>query len=81
MQQFIKRFNNWLCHNRLTASETKTKLMLFTPCQKPSDIPVIMFQGSSLEWVKEIIYLGVLIDDALLLRGHIRYVISKLSIV
>ena len=81
MQQFINRLNNWLSHNRLTASESKTKLMLFTPCRKPSDMPVIIFQRSPLEWVKEIRYLGVLIDDGLLFRGHIRYVISKLSII
>ena len=55
--------------------------MLSTPCQKPSDMSVIMFQGSFLEWVKEIKYLGVLIDDGLLFKGHIRYVIFKLSIV
>ena len=36
---------------------------------------------SSLQWVKDIKYLRVLLDNRLLFRGHIRYVISKLSIV
>ena len=37
---------------KLTASQSKKKLKLFTLCQKPPDMPVIVFQGSSLEWVK-----------------------------
>ena len=49
MQQFIKRLNNWLCNNRLTAREFKTKLMLFTSYQKPPDMPAIIFKGSFLE--------------------------------
>ena len=81
MQSFIGRLSVWLNDNRLTAHEDKTKLMLFTPCQKPPLLPSIIFNRTILEWVDEIKYLGIIIDTKLQFKSHINFVENKLSII
>ena len=65
MQHFLYVLSSWLTKNRLTASETKTKLMMFTPCIKPVILPTVLFNGHPLEWGNDIKYLGITIDDKL----------------
>ena len=65
MQHFLYVLSSWLTKNRLTASETKTKLMMFTPCIKPVILPTVVFNGHPLEWVNDIKYLGITIDNKL----------------
>ena len=49
VQQFLPRLANWLINNKLTADETKTNLMIFSPCAKPHVMPVFHFNDRVLE--------------------------------
>ena len=81
MQNFITTLSSWLTDNRLTANENKTKVMLFSPCNLPSPMPTLSFNGTPLEWVDEFRYLGVYIDNKLRFKKHIEMVTNKLSII
>ena len=63
MSQLIGELSEWLVNNKLVANVNKTKLMMFTP--RPVDLPDIDFNGTVLEWVSSIRYLGIVIDDKL----------------
>jgi hypothetical protein len=78
MERFISRLSSWLVSNRLVAHESKTKLMLFTP-RPVADLPNIRFFGTVLEWVDDIKYLGVILDNKLSFSKQIDLVSQKLS--
>ena len=52
--------------------------MLFTPRPTPN-LPGITFDGVNLEWVKEIKYLGLIIDNRLSFASHVDSLCSRLS--
>ena len=81
IQLFANRLSSWLNKNRLTPSETKTKLMLVTPSRKPQTMPIILFNENILEWVDEIKYLGIIIDNKLTFKQQVDYVVNRLSVV
>ena len=61
---YLNALSSWLTKNRLTASETKTKLIMLTPCIKPVILPTVVFNGHP-KWVNDIKYQGITIDDQL----------------
>ena len=65
MQHFFNALSSWLTKNKLTASETKIKLMMFPRCIKPVILPTVLFNGHPLEWGNDIKYLGITIDEKL----------------
>ena len=81
IQLFANQLSSWLNKNRLTPSETKTKLMLVTPSRKPQTMPIILFNENILEWVDEIKYLGIIIDNKLTFKQQVDYVVNRLSVV
>ena len=81
VQLFSKRLSLWLQKNRLTPSESKTRLMHVSPYRKPITMPEILFNDNVLEWVDQIKYLGIIIDNKLTFKPHVDYVLGKLSAV
>ena len=79
MQTFLYKLGDWLRMNKLTANESKTKLMLFTPRVKPSLLPPILFNGHPLQWVNEIRYLGIILDQNLKFDRHINDLLLTLN--
>ena len=70
----------WLACNKLTINIKKTKFMVFQPPKKPSvHNPIIKINECSLEKVKDIKFLGVMVDDKLNWKKHISYVKCKIS--
>ena len=65
-------------NNKLVPNVSKTKLMLITP-RPAADLPDIFFDGSKLEWVSNMKYLGVVIDNKLNFSLQADEVYRKLS--
>ena len=75
----INNLSKWLNNNRLIPNINKTKLMLITP-KKIKVLPDIMFDGVKLEWVDQIKYLGITLDNRLSFGPHVDIICNKLSI-
>ena len=78
IKQLIKELTEWLKNNKLVANVKKTKLMMITP-RPCNDLPHIYFNGTKLEWVSSIKYLGVVIDNKLSFVPHATEVFTKIS--
>ena len=78
LNQLINQLSEWLLNNKLIANVSKTKLMVFTP-KHIKDLPDIYFNNEILEWVTNIKYLGMIIDNDLSFISHSRQVFRKLS--
>ena len=74
----IDNLSLWLRNNRLVANLNKTKLMLITT-RKVELLPDIHFNGTLLEWVDHIRYLGIILDSKLNFNQHVNKVCSDLS--
>ena len=74
----IKNLSGWILENKLTVNVDKTKLMIFSPRQI-HNLPVIYYNGIVIEWVKDIEYLGITIDENLSFVPHVKKVNKKLS--
>lgn len=61
---------------KLTFGPTKTQMISFTPKAKSARI---IMDGAELEFSREIKLLGVIIDEKLLFRNHVYYVLGKAS--
>lgn len=75
----INKIITWLTNNNLKANLTKTKLMHYG--QRKFNIPQvsISYQGSPLEEVDSIKFLGVHIDQSLNWKKHVEVTCSKLA--
>ena len=78
MTTLINELSEWLRSNKLIPNVNKTKLMMFTP-RPVDDLPDIFFDGKKLEWVSDIKYLGMTIDNKLNFTLHTQEVYRKLS--
>ena len=78
MNFVIDKLSLWLNQNRLVANIEKTKLMLFTPRKSPQ-LPILFFNGTGLEWVSHIKYLGMIIDRNLNFTIQTQDICKKLS--
>ena len=78
VKELIGKLSDWLGNNKLIPNTIKTKLMMFTP--RPFGVlPDIFFNGVRLEWVCNIRYLGVIIDNKLNFSLQAADVYRKLS--
>lgn len=65
--------------NKLTLNAKKTKYLLFDKSNRSENKFKIMINGTEIEQVKEIRYLGVYLDNKLSWKRHIDYIVTKLS--
>ena len=68
----------WFDYNKLLLNLTKTKCMLFGQCKRDTEA-CISIEGVNIEKVSEIKFLGVLIDDKISWKPHIKYIQGKIS--
>ena len=71
--------SRWLIANRLTLNIEKTKYMLFSPLNIPTNLLNIAIDGTPIERVNKFSLLGILVDDRLRFDAHISNTCSKLS--
>ena len=79
LNNLIVSLSRWLNSNLLVPNTDKTVLMLFSPF-RVRDLPDIMFMNRKLEWVSEVKYLGMHIDEKLSYNIHINKLCNRISI-
>lgn len=72
------KLNNWFAQNRLSLNLDKTKIMFFGNL-KENEEANLKIQGISIERIKEIKFLGVIIDEKLTWKSHIKHIQNKIS--
>ena len=78
MKRLIEELFEWLINNKLVGNVNKTKLMLITP-RPYENLPDIYFNGVKLNWVSQIKYLGIVIDNKLTFSLQAGEVYRKVS--
>ena len=74
----LKKFNVWLCANKLSINFKKTYYMLFSNCTGTQNIS-IKLRGKQIERVDYVKFLGVYVGDKLNFSFHVRHVNRKMS--
>lgn len=83
MNSALTKLEEYLNVNRLKLNVTKTKGMILGTRYKLKNVNTAYIQlkinNENIEWVTEIKYLGIFIDDNLNLKKHYEYVYKKIS--
>ena len=78
VEQELNKVLDWLEANKLIINLTKTHLMLFTTRARPDTISILA-KGQVIKEIKEIKFLGVILDNDLKWDAHIEYISKKIS--
>ena len=76
LQKDLRKFEDWAKAHSLSFNTEKSKVMIFTRKNKYKK-PKLYLSGRELEYVNEIKYLGVIIDQKLSWKQHIESQIKK----
>ena len=79
MNRELRKLYDWLGINRLSLNVTKTNFVLFHSINKPKSSITIKINKKSIEEVKYVKYLGVLIDSHLTFKYHINELTKKVA--
>ena len=71
--------SNWIICNKLSLNVEKTNFIVFSKKKLTEDLPPISVNGSHIERVNSIKFLGVIIDDKLSWNNHINHIKNKVS--
>ena len=74
----LKKLEVWFSVNKLSLNVLKTNYMLFSKCKKTENMEIYM-NNSGISRVKVTKFLGVIIDENLNWKEHIKLVSSKIS--
>ena len=74
----LKKNDEWLYKNRLLINYSKTKFLLFNITAKKNEF-IVKTNGFVIEQSENIKYLGVVLDDKLNWKAHLKHFKSKLS--
>ena len=79
----LKKIYEWCNANNLSLNADKTKYSLFHKPSKTDDLPLllpkVLISDKEVERVGSIKFLGVLLDEHLLWKEHIRYTKNKIA--
>ena len=80
---FNKWFKEWFLANKLSLNVGKTKFSLFHKSGKkysiPSHLPTLKINNHDIERINTMKFLGVLLDDNLSWKEHIKYLENKIA--
>lgn len=79
MNQALDNIHLWLCANKVALNVDKTKAMLFTHQQRTNMNHPVCIDGQVISFVKDIIFLGVALDEKLTWKQHIDSTSKKVS--
>ena len=83
MNEELDILYDWLCKNKLKLNTSKTKSMVMgtkSNCKKYAGLNLTLYiDGSKIDFVSEIKYLGVILDPQLNFSLHINYICKKLG--
>ena len=79
----LERINQWFISNKLSLNVSKTKYSFFHKPSKRDDIPLLLpklnINNSEIERSECLKFLGVLLDENLCWKEHIKYIESKIA--
>ena len=79
LNQDLKSLNNWLLANKISLNSTKTELIYFRKQNLPIPDLNIRLNGIKLQPVSEVKYVGLIIDEHMSFKSHIRTLNAKLK--
>ena len=74
----FEKILNWLATNKLIINLKKTHIMLFTNKKRPNEVKLNV-NGSIITEETESKFLGVIVDNNLIWKPHIKYISNKIS--
>ena len=79
----LERINQWFISNKLSLNVSKTKYSFFHKPSKRDDIPLLLsklnINNSEIEQSECLKFLGVLLDENLCWKEHIKYIENKIA--
>lgn len=78
LESDLRRLSMWFSINKLKLNVDKSKLM-YIHSSATNECPEILVNGEPLEMVKNMKYLGVIIDNKLNMNDNLRYVCKKVA--
>ena len=79
----LERINQWFISNKLSLNVSKTKYSFFHKPSKRDDIPLLLpklnIDNTEIERSECLKFLGVLLDENLCWKEHIKYIESKIA--
>ena len=81
LQSELDHLSNWFIYNKLSVNSSQTKVVLFTSrcsCHKNVKLELSLCE-QPIEHLKEIKYLGLLLDPHLSFDNHIKILCSKIK--
>ena len=79
----LQKINEWFISNKLSLNVKKTKYSFFHKPSKKDDIPLVLpklnINNSEIARTESIKFLGVLLDENLSWKTHIKYIENKIS--
>ena len=79
----LERINQWFISNKLSLNASKTKYSFFHKPSKRGDVPLLLpklnINNSEIEQSECLKFLGVLLDENLCWKEHIKYIESKIA--
>lgn len=79
MNRNFQKLNDWLAVNKLKLNVTKTKWMAINNRNETLDDVSLHMEGVDLENVNSMKYLGVIIDNKLNMKDHVKYIGKKVA--
>ena len=79
MNKELEKLHNWHCISRLSLNITKTNFVIFHTFNKPKAHVTILINKEATNEVKQVKYLGILIDSQLTFKYHIDELNKKVS--
>ena len=83
VNQELQKINEWFEANKLSLNVEKTKYFLFHKPSRRDDLPLLLpkllIKKHKVERVKSIKFLGVLLDENLSWKDHIKYIENKVT--
>ena len=81
VNQELHKLSVWFSCNKLSINLKKTHFMIFRPRQKQCNVEldILLNNYKLIELIKEISFLGVILDEHLTWKSHISYIARKMS--
>ena len=79
VNQELQKINEWFEVNKLSLDAGKTKYSIFHKPSRKDDLPRFLIKKHKVERVKSIKFLGVLLDENLSWKDHIKYIENKVA--
>lgn len=79
MNSELINISKWLKVNKLKLNTSKTKAMIITTRHLTEPVNGVVINGDEIEYVAEMKYLGIVIDDRLRFRNYVDFLVKKVA--